>query len=185
MTEVVGLLENVPGGWILAIILLLVFGPPAIFSKTAAEKFGAFGALARWWRNRPLVRIEQREKEVSAEVTVLERRVKTLEEHIKKLQEEQNRERKEYLAAAAEDRKAWREALDAAEREIEGVRKGLRVRDKGMFELYDWTIRARVKALDGGVTLPPIPEINYLSMERYGGQAQVERKPPPTDTVEP
>lgn len=185
MTEVVGLLENVPGGWVFAIILLLVFGPPAIFSKTAAEKFGAFGALARWWRNRPLVRIEQKEKEVSAEVTILERRVKTLEEHIKKLQEEQNRERKEFLAAAAEDRKQWRDALDAAEKEIEEVRNGLRVRDRGMFELYDWTIRARVKALDGGVVLPPIPEITYLSVGGPSYLPKVERNNPPADTVDP
>ena len=164
MTEVVGLLESVPGGWILAIILLLVFGPPAIFSKTAAEKFGAFGALARWWRDRPLARIEQKEKEVSAEVAVLERRVKTLEDHIKTLQAEQTRERKNYLAAAAEDRKAWREALDAAEAEISSVRQGLRTRDKSVFALYDWTIRARVAALNGGVTLPPIPEIAFLAV---------------------
>ena len=185
MTEVVGLLESVPGGWILAIILLLVFGPPAIFSKTAAEKFGAFGALARWWRDRPLARIEQKEKEVSAEVAVLERRVKTLEDHIKTLQAEQTRERKNYLAAAAEDRKQWRDALDAAEKEIEEVRSGLRVRDRGMFELYDWTIRARVKALDGGVILPPIPEITYLSVGGPSDLPEVERHTPPADTVDP
>lgn len=185
MTEVVALLENVPGGWIAAIILLLVFGPPAILSKTAAEKFGLFGSIARWWRNRKLVQIEQADKQKSAEVAILERRVVTLEEHIKKLQAEQNRERQEYLAAAAEDRKQWRDALDSAEKEIEEVRSGLRVRDRGMFELYDWTIRARVKALDGGVVLPPIPEITYLSVGGSSDLPKVERNNPPADTVDP
>lgn len=173
MTEVVGLLENVPGGWILAIILLLVFGPPAIFSKTAAEKFGAFGALARWWRNRPLARIEQKERQVTAEVAVLERRVKLLEEHLKRVQSQQEEERKAWQKAAAEDREHWRKALDDAEREIEEVRKGLRTRDNTVFALYDWSTRARVAAINGGVTLPPIPEISLLAIDDKGPTGEI------------
>lgn len=164
MTEVLQLLERVPGGVFWGLFFLLVFGPPAIFSKTAAEKFGAFGALARWWRDRPLQRIEQQEKQTAAEVSVLESRVKTLEEHIASLQAGQKKERAEWQAAAAEDRIAWRNALDAAEAEIEDVRKGLRVRDKSVFALYDWSIRARVAAINGGVTLPPIPETSFLAV---------------------
>lgn len=175
MTEVVGLLEKVPGGWVLAIILLLVFGPPAIFSKTAAEKFGAFGALARWWRNRPLQKIEQNEKQVTAEVAVLDRRVKLLEEHIERIQTQQSEERRKWQASAAEDRKAWQAAMDEAEREIEEVRRGLRTRDTSVFALYDWSIRARVAALTGGVTLPPIPEISFLALGGEGDSGPPEQ----------
>ena len=179
MAEVVTLLKDVPGGWLFAVLLLLIFGPPAVLSKTAAEKFGAFGSIARWWRNRPLQKIENQDRQVSAEVAVLERRVKSLESHIKTIAEEQSRERREYLAAAAEDRKQWREALDSAEKEIEEVRGGLRVRDRSVFALYDWTIRARVQALDGGVVLPPIPEITFLAAKE--GKALPF---PPPDTLE-
>lgn len=164
MEQVLVLLERVPGGVIIGLFLLLIFGPPAIFSKTAAEKFGAFGAVARWWRDRPLQRIEQQEKQTSAEVSVLMSRVKTLEEHIQTLQKEKKSEREEWQKSAAEDRVAWRSALDAAEAEIEDVRKGLRVRDQSVFALYDWSIRARVAAINGGVTLPPIPETSFLSV---------------------
>lgn len=164
MEQVIELLDRVPGGVLIGIFLLLVFGPPAIFSKTAAEKFGAFGAVARWWRNRPLQRIEQQEKETAAEVAVLINRVKTLEQHIKDLQESQKKERREWQRAAAEDRVAWRHALDSAESEIEKVRRGIRLRDQSVFELYDWTIRARVTAINGGVTLPPIPENSFLTV---------------------
>lgn len=165
MTDVISLLERAPGGWILAIFLLLIFGSPAILSRTAAEKFGVFGVFARWWRNRPLARIEQNDKQVTAEVAVLERRVKILEDHIKKIQSEQVKERQQYLEAAAEDRKAWREALDDAEKEIEDVRRGLRARDKSVLSLYDWSIRARVEALSGGIELPPIPDLTYSTPE--------------------
>lgn len=164
MDQVIELLDRVPGGIIIGIFLLLVFGPPAIFSKTAAEKFGAFGALARWWRDRPLQRIEQQEKQTAAEVSVLVNRVKTLEAHIEDMRENQKKERAEWQKAAAEDRIAWRNALDAAELEIEEVRKGLRTRDQSVFALYDWSIRARVAALNGGVTLPPIPETSFLAV---------------------
>ena len=173
MTEVVVLLQKIPGGWVFAIILLLVFGPPAIFSKTAAEKFGAFGAVARWWRNRPLQKIEQNEKQVTAEVAVLERRVKLLEDHLKRVQTQQDEERKAWQKAAAEDREQWRKALDDAEREIEEVRKGLRTRDNTVFALYDWSTRARVAAINGGVTLPPIPEISLLAIDDKGPTGEI------------
>lgn len=173
MTEIVTLLEKIPGGIGWAILFLLVFGPPAIFSKTAAEKFGAFGAVARWWRNRPLQRIENKEKQVTAEVAVLERRVKLLEDHLKRVQTQQEEERKAWQKAAAEDREQWRKALDDAEREIEEVRKGLRTRDNTVFALYDWSIRARVAAINGGVTLPPIPEISLLAIEDKGPTGEI------------
>lgn len=164
MTEVLQLLEGVPGGVFWSLFFLLVFGPPAIFSKTAAEKFGAFGALARWWRDRPLQRIEQQEKQTAAEVSVLINRVKALEDHIKSIQEAQKKERQEWQKAVQEDRASWRSALDAAELEIEEVRKGIRTRDQSVFALYDWSVRARVAALNGGVTLPPIPETSFLAV---------------------
>lgn len=178
MTDVLRLLEDVPGGLLWALFFVLVFGPPAIFSKTAAEKFGSFGVLARWWRNRPLQRIEQQERKTAAEVAVLERRVKILEEHIRNIQDGQKKERKEWQKAAAEDRVAWRAALDAAEHEIENVRKGLRIRDKSVFALYDWSIRARVAAINGGVTLPPIPETSFLAVPPpdESEQDQIERE---------
>lgn len=185
MSEIITFIERIPGGTGWVILFLLVFGPPAIFSKTAAEKFGAFGALARWWRNRPLQKIEQDEKQVAAEVAVLERRVKTLEEHIKTIQDEQSRERQEYLATAAEDRKQWRAALEAAEKEIEKVRQGVRVRDQSMFALYDWTIRARVKALDGGVVLPPIPEVTFTAVPDTKLLPHPDTELPKDDTVDP
>lgn len=180
MAEIVTLLEKIPGGTGWAILAILVLGPTAIFSKTAAEKFGIFGVVARWYRNRPLRRIEDRDKQTAVEVAILERRVKSLEAHIKTLAEEQATERRQYLAAAAEDRKQWREALDAAEKEIEDVRSGLRVRDRSVYALYDWTIRARVQALDGGVTLPPIPEITFLAAP---DNRHINSKLDPDDTV--
>lgn len=187
MVDVLDLLNGVPGGWFLALFFALVFGPPAILSKTAAEKFGAFGAIARWWRDRPLMRIEQQEKQTFAEVEVLVRRVKTLEDHIKVLAAEQRRERREYLEAAAEDRKQWREALDSAEEEIESVRAGIRIRDRSVFALYDWSIRARVEALNGGVTLPPIPEITFLAVDEKRNLSLSDERPPPedSDTIDP
>lgn len=178
MNELIDLLSGVPGGVYWAILLLLVFGPPAIFSKTAAEKFGAFGAVARWWRNRPLQKIAQNEKQVAAEVAVLERRVKLLEEHIERIQSQQSEERRRWQEAAAEDRIAWQTALDAAEKEIQEVRRGLRTRDDSVFALYDWSIRARVAALNGGVTLPPIPEISFLALNQDGDQGPPEQIEP-------
>ena len=162
MNDILELLENVPGGWVLAIFLLLVFGPPAILSKTAAEKFGIFGHVARWWRDRPITRIHQEGRETQAQSSVLEDRIKSLEDHIRDLQIGQAEERKRWQEAAKEDRIAWRNALDAAEAEIEAIRSGLRARDESLFALYDWSTRARVSALNGGVTLPPIPETSYL-----------------------
>lgn len=161
MNDILELLENVPGGWVLAIFLLLVFGPPAILSKTAAEKFGIFGHIARWWRDRPITRIHQEGRETQAQSSVLEDRIRSLEEHIRELQIGQAEERKRWQEAAREDREAWRTALDAAEAEIESIRSGLRVRDRSLFSLYDWTNRARIEALNGGVTLPPIPEVAF------------------------
>ena len=181
MDDLIALLKDVPGGWLLAIFLLLVFGPLAVLSKTAAEKFGLFGVIARWWRNRPLERIEQQDRQVAAEVAVLERRVKVLEDHIKTLQAEQTKERKEYLAAAAEDRRQWREALDAAEREISDVRQGLRARDKSVLALYDWSIQARAGALAGGVHLPPIPELTLLSVSDDTEPRSLPPHPPDLD----
>ena len=161
MNDILELLENVPGGWVLAIFLLLVFGPPAILSKTAAEKFGIFGHVARWWRDRPITRIHQEGRQTQAETSVMEDRIKSLEEHIRELQIGQAEERKRWQEAAREDRMAWRTALDAAEAEIESIRSGLRARDQSLFALYDWSTRARVSALNGGVTLPPIPETSF------------------------
>lgn len=40
------------------LLLLLIFGPPAILSKAAADKFGSLGALARWVRRRRLQSLE-------------------------------------------------------------------------------------------------------------------------------
>lgn len=161
MSDILELLENVPGGWVLAIFLLLVFGPPAILSKTAAEKFGIFGHVARWWRDRPITRIHQEGRETQAQSSVLEDRIKSLEDHIRDLQIGQAEERRRWQEAAKEDRIAWRNALDAAEAEIEAIRSGLRARDESIFALYDWSVRARVSALSGGVTLPPIPETSF------------------------
>lgn len=163
MTEVLELLDGVPGGVLWALFFILVFGPPAIFSKTAAEKFGSFGTLARWWRNRAVTKIEQESKKESATITVLEGRIKVLEDHISAIQKSQQEERRAHREAAAEDRRAWRDALDAAEEEIDEVRRWLRIRDKSVFELYDWSVRARVSALEGGVNLPPAPEISFLA----------------------
>lgn len=176
MNDILELLENVPGGWVLAIFLLLVFGPPAILSKTAAEKFGIFGHVARWWRDRPITRIQQEGRETQAQSSVMEDRIKSLEEHIRELQQSQAEERKRWQKAAREDRMAWRAALDAAEAEIESIRSGLRVRDRSVFALYDWSVRARVAALNGGVTLPPIPETSFLSVQLNDGEPSPEQE---------
>lgn len=176
MNDILELLENVPGGWVLAIFLLLVFGPPAVLSKTAAEKFGIFGHIARWWRDRPITRIHQEGRETQAQSSVLEDRIKSLEEHIRELQQSQAEERKRWQEAAQEDRMAWRAALDAAEAEIESIRSGLRVRDRSVFALYDWSVRARVAALNGGVTLPPIPETSFLSVQLNDGEPSPEQE---------
>ena len=174
MNDILELLENVPGGWVLAIFLLLVFGPPAILSKTAAEKFGIFGHIARWWRDRPITRIHQEGRETQAQSSVLEDRIRSLEDHIRALQESQAEERKRWQEAAREDREAWRKALDAAEKEIEAIRSGLRSRDQYLLSLYDWSTRARVSALSGGVTLPPIPESSFPPINR-APQPEVEQ----------
>lgn len=50
--EVLSRWAESPASQFLVGVLFLVFGTPAILSEKAAEKFGAFGVLARAWRDR-------------------------------------------------------------------------------------------------------------------------------------
>ena len=60
--------------------LFLVFGTPAILSEKAAEKFGAFGVLARWWRERKK-RAEQEAQDIhSRETADLRREIARVDE---------------------------------------------------------------------------------------------------------
>lgn len=60
--------------------LFLVFGTPAILSEKAAEKFGAFGVLARWWRERKK-RAEQEAADIhSRETADLRREIARVDE---------------------------------------------------------------------------------------------------------
>lgn len=79
----------------LTLLLVAVFGTPAILSEKAAQKFGALGALARWWgrrKDKALAEdqaLRQRERDALwAEIARVDGKVNELEAELEELRAE-------------------------------------------------------------------------------------------------
>lgn len=109
------------------LLFVLIFGPPAILSKAAAEKFGAFGALARWSRNRRLRNLENDRDQLVARFGIEDVAYAALERRMTRLAEQMD----------AQDR-SHRIEMDALKTNFEGQIADLR-KDNNQWEDYgDW-----------------------------------------------
>lgn len=80
---------DTPLGQFIVGVLVLVFGSTALFSeKTAKEKFGAFGMLARWIQ-------KQKERAADLEEEIINRRTQDLWDEIKRVDEARKKDNKE------------------------------------------------------------------------------------------
>lgn len=76
-----------PSG-IIAVVLVLIFGPPAILSETAAKRLGGLGVLARWWKERKRRAVEVDRAARASEIEDLRREVARLSERLDRLRDE-------------------------------------------------------------------------------------------------
>lgn len=78
--------------WLVWLVIMLIFGPPALGSKLAARIPGVLGATGRWWQAREIAQVSQDELgRISAELHELradyDRVVPDLRERVNKLEE--------------------------------------------------------------------------------------------------
>lgn len=77
--------------WLVWLVIMLIFGPPALGSKLAARIPGALGATGRWWQARKIAQVSQDELgRISAELHELRkdynRRVPDLQKRVNALE---------------------------------------------------------------------------------------------------
>lgn len=70
------------------LLIMLVFGPPAILSKAAADNFGSLGALARWVRSRRLRSLESDRDELVARFGIEDVAYAALETRLQRLSDQ-------------------------------------------------------------------------------------------------
>ncbi|MDO4915883.1 hypothetical protein [Corynebacterium sp.] len=121
--------------------LFLVFGTPAILSEKAAEKFGAFGVLARWWRERKK-RAEQEAEDIHSRV-------------IADLRQEIARVDKARQSDATEFRS-----------ELDRVSKSEREQHEYIVWITEIFRNLEVWAVDHGLQLPPPPFMTFTEWKR-------------------
>ncbi|WP_367582274.1 hypothetical protein [Tsukamurella tyrosinosolvens] len=85
---------DAPAGvpWLVWLVILLIFGPPALGSKIAARIPGVLGATGRWWQARKIAHVSHDELgRIRVELTELhadyDRVVPDLRERVNKLEE--------------------------------------------------------------------------------------------------
>lgn len=121
--------------------LFLVFGTPAILSEKAAEKFGAFGVLARWWRERKK-RAEQEAEDIHSRV-------------ITDLRQEIARVDKARLDDASEFRS-----------ELDRVSKSEHEQHAYIVWITEVFRNLEVWAVDKGLELPPPPFMTFTEWKK-------------------
>lgn len=126
--------------------LFLVFGTPAILSEKAAEKFGAFGVLARWWRER------KKRAEQEAE-SVHEREIADLRKEIERVDQARQGDASEFRAEL--------ERVSASERE----QHAYIVWVTEMFRSLE------VWAAEKGLKLPPPPFKTFTEWKKSEGKS--------------
>lgn len=126
--------------------LFLVFGTPAILSEKAAEKFGAFGVLARWWRERKK-RAEQEAQDVHSRV------IADLRKEIERVDQARQSDASEFRAEL--------ERVSASEREQHAYIVWVTEMFRGL----------EVWAAEKGLKLPPPPFKTFTEWKKSQGKS--------------
>lgn len=121
--------------------LFLVFGTPAILSEKAAEKFGAFGVLARAWRERKK-RAEQEAQDIHSRETA------DLRREIARVDEARKRDASEFRT------------------ELERVSKSESEQHEYIVWITEIFRNLEVWAVDHGLQLPPPPFMTFTEWKK-------------------
>ena len=108
------------GAWtIIALLLTLIIGPYAVFSREGSEKFWVIGRVVRWVRRRKLREIE--ENATLADMTLKahsDDRVRWALQ-MQEVRQEADEDRRRLLAQIEEDRRRFRSEMDAMEQKVD------------------------------------------------------------------
>lgn len=154
---------------LLWLIILLVLGPPAILSKTAADKFGLLGALARHVRNRQVRTLEREQGRAVAEQAVKDIAYAALQvelHRLAKLMQDQGARHDKQIQELREEQAKEHKRMESI---IHQLRE-----EMGIWEDYGawvsaWASRQTAKMIREGVTPAPPP---FLSFHEYKADRQ-------------
>lgn len=153
------LLNRLPdgGGWtVLAVIIIVIFGPVSLFSRaTVQEKFGGIGLLARWVRAGRRRAIEEAAATESVTVAMLNKQIETFNEALS------TQEMRHTDDVARINRRFGEFQAEAERRERDSKRRELRL--SGQLESAmdyiswstSWARAVLLWAAEMGHTLPP------------------------------
>lgn len=140
-------LAKTPEGAFLIGFASLVFGSPAIFSKTAAEKFWIFGFLARWWRGRKKQYLE--EQEALHEVAM-----NSMHSEMKRMNEAHQRDIQRIDEARKRDIAELKGRIDDLLEEIVDLRQEEELKHDFIVMALRWVRRVEVWVASEGISLP-------------------------------
>lgn len=150
-TEFLSKALDTPLGQFIIGVLVLVFGSTALFSeKTAKEKFGAFGMLARWVQR-------HKEKAADLEEEIINRRTEDLWNEIKRVDEARQKDNRELkkqiqkLQRSEADQHAYIVWVTSVMRDLEiwAAEHGYKLPPPPFVTFTDWVRQYRREHNDG------------------------------------
>lgn len=98
MNDFLSTIPQSPGWSIIAVLVVLIFGPLAVFSRESSEKLWVIGRLVSWFRTR-------QERSIERERTLEDATVRNLKWRIQSLNEQLNDMRSDFDAEREDARK--------------------------------------------------------------------------------
>ena len=113
MDELLEVLPKTPGWSIIAVLVMLIFSPIAIFSRESAEKLWVIGRLVTWFRTRQERSIDRERALEEVTVRHLKGRIESLDSQLEEVradfdaEREDARERESRIRAECEEAKGY------------------------------------------------------------------------------
>ena len=95
MEELLETLPKTPGWSIIAVLIMLIFSPIAIFSRESAEKLWIIGRLVTWFRTRQERSIDRERALEEATVRHLKGRIESLDSQLDEVRSDFDEERED------------------------------------------------------------------------------------------
>ncbi|OFT91396.1 hypothetical protein [Corynebacterium sp. HMSC28B08] len=112
MNELIDAFPKTPGWSIVLVLVLLIFGPAAIFSRESAEKLWIIGRAVAWLRTRQQRSIDRERALEEATVRHLKGRIASLDSQMGEMRADFDEERKDARKRETAIREEFNEAKD-------------------------------------------------------------------------
>ena len=112
MSDFLSMIPQSPGWSILAVLVVLIFGPLAVFSRESSEKLWVIGRLVTWFRSRQERSIERERVLEDATVRNLKWRIQSLDEQLDDMRSDFEAEREDSRRRESRIRQEFTEAKE-------------------------------------------------------------------------